>query len=134
MSVIDMPKEMTSSKVRDLMPEDLPAVAMPECDVRKILKGQKALVTGANSGIGKAIAIALCRAGADVVINYRNGDEAAQAVVEEATHCGCSTNGRAIIHKADVSKEDEVQAMFKRTIDEFGTIDILVPNAGLQQD
>lgn len=57
------------------MPEDLPQVVMPECETRKVLKGQKMLVTGANSGIGKAIAIALCRAGADVIINYRSGDE-----------------------------------------------------------
>jgi glucose 1-dehydrogenase len=131
---MDTAKQMTSAKVRDLMPEDLPAVAMPECDVRKILKGQKALITGANSGIGKAIAIALCHAGADVVINYRNGDDAAKAVGEEATHCGCNSNGRAIIHQADVSKEDEVIAMFDRVKREFGTIDILINNAGLQQD
>src|SRR2546429_603371 len=108
------PKEMSSTTVRDLMPEDLPQVHMPACDVRKVLKGQKALVTGANSGIGKAVAIALCKAGADVMINYRNGDDAAKACVDEATHCGCATNGRAIIHKADVSKEDEVVAMFDR--------------------
>src|SRR6476661_3243395 len=109
------------------MPEQLPAIHQPRCEERKILKGQKALVTGANSGIGKAVAIALCRAGADVVINYRAGDEQAHAVIEEATHCGCATNGRAIIHKADVSKEDEVRGMFGRMFDEFGTIDILVP-------
>ena len=72
--------------------------------------------------------------GADVIINYRSGDEQAQAVVDEATHCGCSSNSRAIIHKADVSKEDEVHGMFERMMQEFGTIDILVPNAGLQQD
>src|SRR2546423_3884847 len=106
--------KMTSSRVRDLMPHELPDVHMPQCDARKILKGQKALVTGANSGIGKAIAIALCQAGADVLINYRSGDQAAQAVVDEATHCGCSTNGQAVIHKADVSKEDEVHGMFER--------------------
>src|SRR5262245_32512794 len=125
---------MSSSRVRDLMPEELPKVVMPTCDLRKILNGQKALVTGANSGIGKAVAIALCQAGADVMINYRSGDEAAQKVVEEATHCGCKTNGRAIIHRADVSNEDEVHNMFERMLAEFGTIDILVPNAGLQQD
>src|SRR3954464_9977629 len=115
---------MSSARVRDLMPEDLPTVHMPECDVRKVLKGQKALVTGANSGIGKAVAIALCQAGADVMINYRSGDEQAQAVVEQATHCGCATNGRAIVHKADVSKEEEVHSMFERMSCEFGTIDI----------
>src|SRR5436309_1765613 len=106
---------ITSSKaVREIMPEQLPAIHTPQCDVRKVLKGQKALVTGANSGIGKAVAIALCQAGADVVINYRSGDEAAQAVADEATHCGCATNGRAIVYKADVSKEDEVHNMFER--------------------
>jgi glucose 1-dehydrogenase len=130
------PKPMSSARVRDMMPQDngTPAVVMPKCEDRKILKGQKALVTGANSGIGKAVAIALCRAGADVVINYRSGDEAAQAVADEATHCGCSTNGRAITYQADVSDEEQVQKMFRRMFDEFGTIDIVVPNAGLQQD
>jgi glucose 1-dehydrogenase len=126
---------ITNSKsVREIMPEQLPAILTPTCDTRKVLRGQKALVTGANSGIGRAVAIALCQAGADVVINYRSGDEDAQRVVEEATHCSCATNGRAIAHKADVSKEDEVHAMFERMMSEFGTIDILVPNAGLQQD
>src|SRR5437016_14212910 len=127
MTMIETPPTMSSTRVRDLMPEDLPDVHMPACDVRKVLKGQKALVTGANSGIGKAVAIALCKAGADVMINYRSGDEQAQAVIDEATHCGCATNSRAIIHKADVSKEDEVHAMFQRMRQEFGTIDILVP-------
>jgi glucose 1-dehydrogenase len=125
---------MNSKDVREVTPEQLPKVVMPRCDTRKVLRGQKALVTGANSGIGKAVAIALCQAGADVVINYRSGDEQAQAVVEEATHCGCETNGRAITHKADVSKEDEVKSMFEWMFSEFGTIDILVPNAGLQKD
>lgn len=125
---------LNSKSVREVMPEDLPAIHTPTCDMRTILKGQKALVTGANSGIGKAVAIALCQAGADVMINYRSGDEQAAAVIEEATHCGCKTNGRAIVHKADVSKEDEVHAMYERMFQEFGTIDILVPNAGLQQD
>jgi glucose 1-dehydrogenase len=125
---------MSRAMVRDLMPEDLPKVHMPACDPRKILKGQKALITGANSGIGKAVAIALCKAGADVMINYRSGDEQARAVVDEATHCGCATNGRAIVHKADVSSEADVRAMYRRMFEEFGTIDILVNNAGLQQD
>src|SRR5436190_23102613 len=85
--------KMSSGRVRDLMPHELPDVHLPQCDPRKILQGQKALVTGANSGIGKAVAIALCKAGADVMINYRSGDDSAQAVVEEATHCGWPTNG-----------------------------------------
>jgi glucose 1-dehydrogenase len=56
---------------------------MPTCPEQKILRGQKALVTGANSGIGKAVAVALGEAGADVVVNYRSGDEQAHEVVEE---------------------------------------------------
>lgn len=123
-----------STEVRELMPEDLPAVHMPRCDARQVLKGQKALVTGANSGIGRAIAIALARAGADVVVNYKSGQEEARRVVDEITHCGCTEHPRAFAHQADVSREDQVQGMFERTIAEFGTIDILVPNAGLQQD
>src|SRR2546429_1490358 len=95
-----------SKTVREIMPEQLPAIHTPLCDVRKVLNGQKALVTGANSGIGRAVAIALCRAGADVVINYRSGDEAAQAVADEAMQGGNESNARAIIHQTDVSKED----------------------------
>ncbi len=95
-----------------------------------LLKGQKALVTGANSGIGKACAIALGRAGADVVVNYVRGEDAAKEVVETITAAGV----RAIAIQADVSNEAQVQAMFKQMIVEFGTIDILINNAGLQKD
>jgi glucose 1-dehydrogenase len=113
-----------------LQDEVLPDVVMPTCPIRKVLKGQKALVTGANSGIGKGIAIALAHAGADVLLNFRSNPESAQQVVEEANHCG----SRVIAHQADVSDEGQVQAMFARMFEEFGTIDILVNNAGLQQD
>lgn len=94
------------------------------------LKGQKALVTGANSGIGEGIAKSLGRAGADVVVNYVAKPEAAQEVVKYIE----SEGGRAIAIQADVSKEDQVQAMFQKMIKEFGTIDILINNAGLQRD
>lgn len=95
-----------------------------------LLKGQKALVTGANSGIGKATAIALGRAGADVVVNYVAGRDEAEKVVEEITAFGV----RAAAYEADVSSEDQVTAMMDRMVQEFGTIDILVANAGLQRD
>jgi glucose 1-dehydrogenase len=111
-------------------PEELPDVIMPACPIQKLLKGQKALVTGANSGIGKGIAIALAHAGADVVINYHSDETSAEEAVEEAGLC----SSRVYAHKADVSKEDDVRTMFSRMLDEFGTIDILVNNAGLQQD
>ncbi|MBI4718524.1 MAG: SDR family oxidoreductase [Planctomycetes bacterium] len=110
--------------------EVLPDVVMPACPILKILKGQKAIVTGASSGIGKAIAIALGHAGADVVVNYVAGEEAALAVVEEIQRCG----SRAYAHKADVSREDEVRDLFERMAGQLGAVDILVNNAGLQQD
>ncbi|MFG2603408.1 SDR family oxidoreductase [Streptomyces sp. NPDC048514] len=96
----------------------------------QLLRGQKALVTGANSGIGRATAIALGRAGADVVVNYVAGREEAEKAVEEITAFGV----RAAAYEADVSVEDQVVAMTNRMVQEFGTIDILVANAGLQRD
>lgn len=106
------------------------AVGAEQRPVPQILRGQKALVTGANSGIGKATAIGLARAGADVVVNYVFGPEAAEEVVEEIKSHGV----RAFAHEADVSDEGQVVGMFARMLEEFGTIDILVANAGLQRD
>src|ERR1041385_3946583 len=110
--------------------ENLPDVVMPACSINRVLRGQKALVTGANSGIGKAVAIALAHAGADVVVNYVSRPDAAEEVVKEASRCGANV----FAHRANVAKEDEVQAMFKKMIQEFGTVDIVVNNAGLQKD
>ena len=94
------------------------------------LERQTAIVTGANSGIGKAIAIALGQAGADVVVNYRDGEDKAVAVVQEILAAG----SRAIAIRADVSREVEVKDLFRQAIDHFGTVHILVNNAGLQRD
>lgn len=94
------------------------------------LKGQSALVTGANSGIGEAVAIALGNDGANVVVNYITHPEAADVVVQKIKDAGSN----AIAVKADVSKEDEVVAMFGQMFETFGTIDILANNAGLQKD
>ncbi len=94
------------------------------------LKGQKALVTGANSGIGEGTARYLAAAGAAVVVNYVANPDAAVAIVEDIKAAG----GTATSIQADVSKEDQVQAMFAQMMREFGTIDILVNNAGLQKD
>ena len=110
--------------------QTLPEVVMPACPVLRILKGQKAIVTGASSGIGKAIAIALGHAGADVVVNYISGEDAAQGVVEEIQRC----SGSAFAHRADVSKEDQVRDMFEQTVGKLGAVDIVVNNAGLQKD
>jgi glucose 1-dehydrogenase len=116
---------MTTTDELTLDTPTLPKQAIP-----KLLKGQKALVTGANSGIGKAVAVALGEAGADVVVNYVRGDDAAREVVETIQTSGT----RALALQADVSSEAQVQSMFQQMFDEFGTIDILVNNAGLQQD
>lgn len=97
---------------------------------QKPLKGQKALVTGANSGIGESVARHLAAAGASVVVNYVANPDAAQAIVADIKGAG----GDAMAIHADVSKEDEVQAMFAEMVAKYGTIDILVNNAGLQRD
>jgi glucose 1-dehydrogenase len=110
--------------------EQFPEPVMPACPINKVLKGQKAIVTGGSSGIGKGVATALGHAGADVLVNYTSRAEEAEKVAEELRRCGA----RAITCRADVSKEDQVQAMFKRAIEEFGTVDILINNAGLQKD
>lgn len=110
--------------------QEHPAVVMPNITPQRILAGQKALVTGAASGIGRAVAIALGRAGADVCVNYVSGADKAREVVEAIAGAG----SRAYAHQADVSREDEVLEMFGRLREEFGTVDILVNNAGIQRD
>jgi glucose 1-dehydrogenase len=99
-------------------------------DPVKPLKNQKALVTGANSGIGEACALALGAAGAAVAVNYVSRPEDAERVVQQIRQGG----GEAIALQADVSREEQVTAMFTELLKTFGTIDILVNNAGLQRD
>jgi glucose 1-dehydrogenase len=106
-------------------PRRVPHVAYPIS-----LAGQPALVTGANSGIGKAVALGLAAAGADVVINYVTDPAAA----EEVAHAIEAMGRRALTIKADVSREDEIAAMFAKAVDHFGTLHIVVSNAGLQRD
>jgi glucose 1-dehydrogenase len=113
-----------------MTPSPPPVSTAPALPVHTILAGQKALVTGANSGIGRAVAVALGQAGADVVVNYVEGEEAASTVVDEIRGYGVN----AFAYQADVSSEEQVSAIFKRMVKEFGTIDILVNNAGLQRD
>jgi len=94
------------------------------------LKGQTALVTGGDSGIGKGIALKLAASGANIIVNYNSNKEAAEETVEQIIALGSS----AIIHQANVGNEADVQEMFRIAIKHFGTIDILVNNAGLQED
>ncbi|MFM6924104.1 MAG: SDR family oxidoreductase [Ferruginibacter sp.] len=96
----------------------------------KKLTGQTAIVTGANSGIGEGVAMALGEAGASVVVNFVSNPDAADAVVEKIRSFG----SQAVAIQADVSKEEQVISMFKQTVDQFGTVDILINNAGLQRD
>jgi len=94
------------------------------------LKGQRAIVTGANSGIGEGVAKALAAAGAKVVVNWVSGEDRAAKVVADIQAEG----GNAMAIRADVSKEADVQAMFRETVAAWGSVDIIVNNAGLQRD
>ncbi|NUQ21930.1 MAG: SDR family NAD(P)-dependent oxidoreductase, partial [Gemmatimonadaceae bacterium] len=94
------------------------------------LADQTAIVTGANSGIGEAIARAFAGDGAAVVVNYHADSAEADRVVHDIVTAG----GRAAAVRGDVSREQEVEALFATAVRQFGTVDILVSNAGLQQD
>lgn len=94
------------------------------------LKGQRALITGGSSGIGRSICMAFAAAGASVVVNYARSRNEAQQVVSEITVQG----GEAIAIQADVSDEESVKRMFQQMFERYSAIDILVNNAGIQQD
>ncbi len=115
---------------------DSPELRTPDAEVspqfpyHPMVAGQPALVTGANSGIGRAVALGLAKAGADVIVNYVTDPGAADDVCQEIVAMG----RRAVALKADVSVEAEVQTMFADAIKAFGTLHIVVSNAGLQRD
>jgi 3-oxoacyl-[acyl-carrier protein] reductase len=92
------------------------------------LKNKVALITGASRGIGKAIALRYAQLGADVVVNYASNIAAADEVLKEIE----SYQVRGISVKADVSRPDEIDRMFEYAVKEFGKIDIVVVNAGLE--
>lgn len=92
------------------------------------LKNKVALITGASRGIGKAIALRYARLGADIVVNYASNTAAADEVLKEIE----SYQVRGISVKADVSRPEEIDRMFEYVVKEFGKIDIVVVNAGLE--
>jgi glucose 1-dehydrogenase len=94
------------------------------------LQGYTALITGGSSGIGKSIVKKMADEGANVAINYHSNPEAANHIVEEIN----SKGGKAIAIGADVSKEDDVINMFDTVCQTFGTLDVLINNAGMQKD
>ena len=94
------------------------------------LAGQIALVTGASRGIGRAIALQLAEAGAEVVVNYASSGDAAEQVVSAITAAG----GKAYALKADVSQEDQVEQLMAAVLEKSGRIDVLINNAGITRD
>ena len=94
------------------------------------LAGQVAVVTGASRGIGRAVAIALAAAGAQVVVNYARSSTAADEVVAEIVTAG----GSAVAIQADVSQADQVDGLINGTLKQFGRVDVLVNNAGITRD
>ncbi|UYQ91022.1 SDR family oxidoreductase [Chitinophaga horti] len=94
------------------------------------LAGQTAVVTGAGGGLGKAIALELAAAGANLIINYHSGKEKAEAVVKDIE----SRGGKALAVQADVGSEADVKRMFDQCLAQFGFVDILVNNSGIQKD
>jgi 3-oxoacyl-[acyl-carrier protein] reductase len=105
--------------VMELLPENL-----------QTLQGKVAIVTGASRGIGRAIARELAKFGASVVVNYASSSQAADELVSEITQAG----GSAIALAADVSKEEQVDALINAAIEKFNRVDILVNNAGITRD
>jgi glucose 1-dehydrogenase len=100
--------------------------------MEKKLQNQVAIITGSSSGIGEACAKGLAEAGASVVVNYPV--PAAKSIADEVVNFITSAGNTAISYQCDVSKEDQVINMFNDTIAKFGTVDILINNAGLQRD
>ncbi|MBI4320261.1 MAG: 3-oxoacyl-[acyl-carrier-protein] reductase [Chloroflexi bacterium] len=98
--------------------------------VQRSLEGKVALVTGASRGIGRAIAMELSVAGAQVALNYRVSEEEARAVAEQISSIG----GTSILVKADVSSGESARRLIRDVVDHFGRLDILVNNAGITRD
>ncbi|MCD2346372.1 3-oxoacyl-[acyl-carrier-protein] reductase [Clostridium guangxiense] len=98
--------------------------------MEKLLSGKVAVVTGAGRGIGRAIALKLADAGANLVLNYRSSESETEELIKEIEAKGV----KAVSVKADISKFDEAEEVIKKAKSEFGKVDILVNNAGITRD
>lgn len=98
--------------------------------MEKLLLGKVAVVTGAGRGIGRAIALKLAEAGANLVLNYRSSEKETEELIKEIEAKGV----KAVSVKADVSKFEEAEEIIKKAKAEFGKVDILVNNAGITRD
>ena len=93
------------------------------------LENKVAVITGSSKGIGRAIALSFAREGAAVAVDYRRHPDEAREVVKDIE----SSGGRALALKADVSEQDDVRTLVRQTTREFGRLDIMVNNAGMEE-
>jgi len=104
----------------------------------KGLKGKNALITGATSGIGQAIAIRLAQEGCNIAINYRKSIEDVEDTEEMAMQKACgdidNCGVKSLPVQADVSKEEDIVTMVNTVVEQFGSIDLLINNAGIQTE
>lgn len=104
--------------------------SVEQANTYRSLKDKVILITGASSGIGRAIALETARQGANVVVNYIGKPDSAQEVVRQIEH----DHGAALAIEADVSKSDQVERMIAQTISQLGRVDVLVNNAGIEKE
>src|ERR1700742_4590777 len=98
------------------------------------LQGKNVLITGASSGIGEGIAIRFAQEGANVAINYNSGKERAEAGHAKGKEAAKAfPDARSMTVQGDISDEKQVNAMFAAVLKEFGTLDILIANSGIQK-
>lgn len=104
-------------------------------NIAQRLKGKNVLVTGASSGIGEAVAIRFAQEGANVAINYNSGEDRAKSVKEKTESAGKAAwpDHKSMIVKADLADEAQIEDMFSKVLKEFGVLDILINNSGIQK-
>jgi 3-oxoacyl-[acyl-carrier protein] reductase len=96
----------------------------------KLLEGKNVIITGASRGIGKGIAEVFAKHGANIAFTYHSSDEKAKALEKELSVNGCKAKG----YKSDASDFEAAQQLVKDVMDDFGSIDVLVNNAGITKD